>query len=173
MKSSILETRLIFYRVVMEIITSLKDNSTKTKVKVCSLSIKRNNVSGITLKIKSQKFADFFKNNTTRLTGNTVYVNGLQVGESLRDSNIDSENVGYGHFTADTTYLRRDANTVNLSFLREQRIGEGVEFNIIGRYSVEAMNDFKVEFKKAVVDFYIENMQIVNIELDIVAMEAA
>ena len=60
---------------------------------------------------------------------------------------------------------------VNLAFLLESRIAAGVEFEIYGRYSVEAMNDFKTSFKTEVTKFYIENMQKVKIDLDMAVME--
>jgi hypothetical protein len=158
----------------METLTQLKDNSSKIKVDVCSMSIKRNNSSGITLKIKSQKFENFFKNNETRETGETVYVNDVQVEEKLkRITSFGRENRFYYNFSQNTRTLKNSDGQVNLSFLLEERIGQGVEFHINGRFSVEAMNNFKTEFKKVVTEFYVENLQDVKIELQVTAMETA
>jgi hypothetical protein len=150
----------------METLTSMKDNSSKIKIDLCSMSIKRNNSTGITLKIKSQKFEDFFKNNEANRTGNTVKVNGVKITESLRTvSNIPTAQIS--HFRTDTAYLKDSHGIVNLNFLTEERIGQGVEFDIQGRYSVEAMNEFKRQFKEAVTTFFIDNMQNVVMNLDI------
>lgn len=154
----------------METLTSMKDNSSKIKIDLCSMSIKRNNSTGITLKIKSQKFEDFFKNNEANRTGNTVKVNGVKITESLRTvSNIPTAQIS--HFRTDTSYLKDSHGTVNLNFLTEERIGQGVEFDIQGRYSVEAMNEFKRQFKEAVTTFFIDNMQnvVMNLEISVMA----
>jgi hypothetical protein len=158
----------------METLTQLKDNSSKIKVDICSMSIKRNNSTGITLKIKSQKFENFFKNNESRVTGESVFINDVQVEERLKRTNIfGRENQFYYNFSQHTNTLKNNDGQVNLSFLLEERIGQGVEFHINGRFSVEAMNSFKTEFKKVVTEFYVENLQDVKIDLQITAMETA
>ena len=155
----------------METITSMKDSSTKTKTDLVSMSIKRNNSTGITLKVKSLKFADFFKDNETRSYDRTVKVNGLSLEEVIRIGGVSRSSEAYYQFTNDTTALKNSDGVANLSFLQEARIGEGVEFQIFGRYSVEAMNDFKKQFKESVTKFYIENMQKVKIDLEIGVLE--
>jgi hypothetical protein len=157
----------------METLTNLKDNSSKIKVDVCSMSIKRNNSTGITLKIKSQKFANFFKNTETRVTGENVFINDVQVEEKLKRSSLMRDNEFFYNFSQNTRILKNSEGQVNLSFLLEERIGQGVEFHIAGRFSVEAMNSFKAQFKTAVTKFYIENLQDVKIDLEITAMETA
>lgn len=156
---------------IMETITSMKDNSTKTKTDLVSMSIKRNNSTGVTLKVKSQKFADFFKDNETRSYDRTVKVNGLSVEEVIRIGGVSRTSEQYYQFTNDTTALRTSDGLANLSFLQETRIGEGVEFEIYGRYSIDALNDFKKQFKESVTKFYIENMQKVKIDLEIGVLE--
>lgn len=155
----------------METISSMKDNSTRTKTDLVSLSIKRNNSTGITLKVKSQKFADFFKDSETRSYDRTVNVNGLSVEEVIRIGGVSRASEAFYQFTNDTTALKTSDGLANLSFLQETRIGEGVEFKIFGRYSVEAMNDFKTQFKASVTKFYIENMQKVKIDLEVGVLE--
>jgi hypothetical protein len=158
----------------METLTSMKDNSTKQKIDLLSMSIKRNNSSGITLKIKSQKFADFFKNNTTReeSLNSMVKINGLNVPLRLKNHGLSRTCPNYYQFAELTTNnLKNSDGLVNLAFLLESRIAAGVEFEIYGRYSVEAMNDFKTSFKTEVTKFYIENMQKVKIDLDMAVME--
>lgn len=155
----------------METISSMKDNSTKTKVDLVSLSIKRNNSTGITLKVKSQKFADFFKDSETRNYDNIVKVNGLSVEQVLKIGGVSRSSEAFYQFTNDTSALKTSDGVANLSFLQETRIAEGVEFQIFGRYSVEAMNDFKTQFKNSVIKFYIENMQKVKIDLEVGVLE--
>ncbi len=149
----------------------MKDNSTKTKVDLVSLSIKRNTTTGITLKVKSQKFEDFFKNSESRNYDNIVKVNGLSVEQVLKIGGVSRSSSAFYQFTNDTSSLRTSDAEVNLSFLQESRIGQGVEFEIYGRYSVEAMNDFKAKFKSAVINFYVDNMQKVKIDLEIGVLE--
>ena len=151
----------------METITKLQDNSSKVKIDVCSLSIKRNASTGVTLKIKSPMFANFFKEHEIYTNGNSVFIEGTQTTERLRRHGLTPSNRFYSNFNVDTEYLKSGDGIINLNFLTEERIGTGVEFNIVGRYSVEALNDFKTQFKEAVTKFYIENLQDVKIDLEI------
>jgi len=89
----------------------------------------------------------------------------------VRIGGVSRSSEAYYQFTNDTSSLKTADGVVNLSFLQETRIADGVEFSIYGRYSVEAMNDFKKQFKEAVTKFYVENMQKVKIDLEIGVLE--
>jgi hypothetical protein len=155
----------------METTTVQKDNSKKNKINLLKMSIKRNDSTGITLKIQSQRFANFFKNNSTVTTGTAVQINGLEVSEVLRKNTLSPESKHFYQFYDGTQALKNSEGEVNMAFLLEARIGTGVEFKINGRYSVEAMHNFKTEFKKAVSEFYIENMQIVKFDVNMDVLE--
>lgn len=147
----------------------MKQETKKVKRDLVDFSVKRNTENGLTLKIKSPMFANFFKDNPTHQTTTMIKVN--QSDEtSIREyailhslANVPRGSSYWTNFDEFDTSLTNSSGIVNLSFLRVKGLENGVEIKINGRYSVEAMNFFKQEFKTAVQGFYMESMRAVNI----------
>lgn len=158
---------------VMETITNMTtDNIKNVKKSLCELSIKRNNINGVTLKIKSPLFAEFFNASRDEELTTRVRIENILVDSIVKSSNLDRENNHYRNFYDVTPNLFNGDNKVNLSFLLEKRIGTGVEFSINGRYSLEALEYFKTQFKQEISAFYMQNMRDVNISCSISIIEA-
>lgn len=158
---------------VMETITNMTtDNIKNVKKSLCELSIKRNNTTGVTLKIKSPLFADFFSTGRENEIRTMVKVENISVRSVMMSSMLDSENTHYRYFYDINPNLFNEDNKVNLSFLLEKRIGAGVEFSINGRYSTEALEHFKRQFKQEISAFYMSNMRDVNMSCSISIIEA-
>lgn len=158
---------------VMETITNMTtDNIKNVKKSLCTLSIKRNNTTGVTLKIKSPLFADFFSTGRESEVRTNVKIENISVQSVMMSSNLDNENKHYRNFYDINPNLFNEDNKVNLSFLLEKRIGAGVEFSINGRYSTEAILHFRRQFKEEISEFYMQNMRDVDISCNISIIEA-
>ena len=156
----------------METITNItQDNIKNVKKSLCDMSIKRNNTTGVTLKIKSPLFAEFFKSSRDNELTTRVKIENISVNSIIKNSNLDRENNHYRNFYDATCVLMNGDNKVNLAFLLEKRIGAGVEFAITGRYSQEALEYFKTQFKQEVSAFYMQNMRDVEINCSMSIIE--
>ena len=153
----------------METISSMKQNTKKVKRDLVEFSLKRNPIDGLTLKIKSPMFANFFKEQTEIDDDSFKVVQHTQTGESITDyprikriENISRSNRFFSNFYEWDNRLTNSNGNVNLAFLRACGIGDGITVNINGRYSAEAMQFFKTEFKEAVQGFYMDTMRAIN-----------
>lgn len=153
----------------METISNVKSETKKVKRDLVEFSLKRNTETGLTLTIKSPMFANFFKNNNKSQTDLQICKtldNGTKENINPMISNMENiphSSMYYANFDEFDTTLTTSSGIVNLSLLRIPDIITGIEVGINGRYSKEAMDFYKHEFKSAVQGFYMETMRAVNI----------